>query len=237
MTQAVSGTVYDQTRKNPIEAVTVMTTSGRGTFTDSAGKYKIQVGANDSIYFSYLNKVTPRYPVSAIPNTDAFDISILTRVHQLPGVTVRPKNYRVDSIQNRTDYAKIFGYSKPGIRTTVLNSPGSFGVGIDLNELINMFKFRKTRSTLAFQQRLLAEEREKYINHRFSKSLVKKLTGLESPALDSFMNDYRPTYFMAVQLNALEFGQFIIEAFNYYKQGIKIDRRLLPDEPLDEQAN
>ncbi len=223
----VSGTVYDITKKTPMEAVSVLSTSGRGTFTDSLGRYSITVSEKDSIFFSYLNKPTPKYAVTNIQNIYAFDISILRKVQELPGVFVKPRNYKMDSIQNRTDYAKIFGYSKPGFKTSTLSTPGSFGVGLDINELINMFKFRKIRSTLAFQKRLLQEERDKYVSFRFNKGLVRKLTGLQAPAIDSFMRDYRPTYGMAVQFNDLEFGHFIMEAFKYYKAGVKIDLKYL----------
>ena len=233
----VSGTVYDITKKTPVDRVSVLTTSGRGTFTDSMGRYSIQVNEKDSIYFSYLNKPTPKYAVLKIANTYAFDISILKKVQELPGVFVKQRNYRMDSLQNRTDYAKIFGYSKPGIKTSTISSPGLPGAGVDINELINMFKFRKNRSMLAFQKRLLMEEQEKYVNHRFSRGLVRKLTGLEPPALEVFMNDYRPTYLMAIQFNDLEFGHFIIEAFKYYKAGVKIDLKYLEQQTAFEIEN
>jgi hypothetical protein len=87
----------------------------------------------------------------------------------------------------------------------------------------------------SFQQRLLREEKEKYINHRFNKGLVKRLTGLESPALDSFMNEFRPTLEMTQQMNDLEYGQFIVDAYKYFKAGIKVDRRLLYGRPPEEE--
>lgn len=68
----------------------------------------------------------------------------------------------------------------------------------------------------AFRDRLIREEQDKYIDHRFSKTLVKTLTKLNSPDLEEFMKEYRPTYEMAVAFNDLEFGQFIVEAFKYY---------------------
>ena len=100
-------------------------------------------------------------------------------------------------------------------------------VGLDLDEFINMFKFKKNKRMLAFQRRLEQEEKDKYIDHRFNKGLVKKLTGLSSPEIDSFMTGFRPTYEMALQFNDLEFGQFIIEAYKYYKAGIKINKLAL----------
>jgi hypothetical protein len=212
----VSGTVYDITKKTPVEAVSVLSTSGSGTITDSLGRYSINVYETDSIYFSYLNKPTPRYPVKSISNFAGFDISILKKVSELPNVFVKQRNYRQDSIRNREDYAKIFDFRKPGLRSSVNPTPGSFGAGLDINELINMFRFKRNKSMLAFQNRLLKEEQDKFIDHRFSKSLVRTLTRLSTPELDSFMKEYRPTYEMAQTLNDLEFGQFIVDAYKYY---------------------
>jgi hypothetical protein len=221
----VSGTVYDITKKTPMESVSVLSTSGKGTVTDSLGHYSLTVSEKDSIYFSFLNKPTPKYPVATIANPGAFDISIMRRVQQLPSVLVKQRNYRLDSLQNRADYAKIFNFQKPGLSTSMNTNPGGMaGIGLDLNELINMFKFRKNKRTLSFQKRLISEEQEKFISHRFNKGLVKKLTGLNAPQIDSFMAEFRPTLEMTLQFNDLEFGQFIVEAYKYYKAGIKINK-------------
>jgi hypothetical protein len=182
------------------------------------------VDEKDSIYFSFLNKPTPKYAVRSIANPGSFDISIQKKIQQLPGVFVKQRNYRMDSLQNRSDYDKIFNYRKPGLSTSMNPSPGSVAVGLDLDELINMFKFKKNRRMLAFQNRLVEEEKEKFISHRFNKGLVRKLTGLEAPEIDSFMLEFRPTLEMATQFNDLEFGQFIVESFKYYKAGIKLNK-------------
>ena len=221
----ISGTVYDITKKTPIEFVSVVSTSGKGTVTDSLGKYNLTVSETDSIYFSFLNKPTPKYPVKNIQNPGAFDISILRKVKELPEVFVKQRNYHLDSLQNRLDYQKIFDYRKPGFKTSMNPYEPNAPVGLDLDEFINMFKFKKNKRMLAFQRRLEQDEREKYIDHRFNKGLVKKLTGLNAPEIDSFMNEYRPTFEMTTQFNDLEFGQFIIEAFKYYKAGIKVNKQ------------
>lgn len=226
----VSGTVYDITKKNPIEAVSVLSTSGNGTFTDSTGYYSLTVSERDSIYFSYLNKATPKYPVNGIGNLSAFDISIQKKVLQLPNVFVKQRNYRIDSLQNRLEYQKIFNYKKPGLSTSSSPSPGNVAVGLDLDELINMFKFRKNKRMVAFQNRLVREEQEKYISHRFNKGLVRKLTGLKEPQIDSFMAEFRPTLEMVTYFNDLELGQFVMEAFKYYQNGVKINRSMFRKE-------
>ncbi|HEX8676861.1 MAG TPA: carboxypeptidase-like regulatory domain-containing protein [Segetibacter sp.] len=227
----ISGTVYDITKKTPVEYVSVLSTSGKGTVTDSSGRYSLTLNETDSIYFSFLNKPTPKFPVSSIQNTEAFDISISRKIKELPAVFVKQRNYRLDSLQNRLDYEKIFNYRKPGIRTSMNPSPGSVSVGLDLDEFINIFKFKKNKRALAFQKRLEEDEIEKYINHRFSKGLVKKLTGLNPPEIDSFMAEYRPTFDMVIEFNDLEFGQFIIEAFKHYSSRTKISKQVFKKEP------
>lgn len=224
----VSGTVYDITKRNPVEAVSVISTSGKGTMTDSVGKYSLVVKETDSIYFSFLNKETIKYAIKTIPNLAAFDISILKKIGELPLVFVKQRNYRIDSIQNRLDYAKIFNYEKPSIQPLVTD----MGVGMDFDSFLNMFKFRKNKRMASFQRRLLKEEEDRYINHRFNKGLVKRLTGLNAPEIDIFMREFKPTLVMVQQLNDLELGQYVVEAFKYYKAGIKINRSLL-DGPFE----
>ncbi|HRN57399.1 MAG TPA: hypothetical protein PLL71_13150, partial [Agriterribacter sp.] len=179
--------------------------------------YRISVTATDSVWFSYLGKATPHYPVKTIQNPAAFDISIQISAIELPGVTVRKPGYRFDSLQNRREYEKAFNYRKPGLRISSL-SPGSVGAGagVDLNELINVFRFRHSRNMRFLQGWLIKEEQEKYIDYRYSKLFVRKLTGLESPELDSFMKYYRPEYEYVVMLNDAELGLYILECFKEY---------------------
>lgn len=219
---SVSGTVYDITKRNPVEAVSVVSTSGRGTMTDSVGKYTLIVKETDSIYFSFLNKETIKFAIKTIPNLAAFDISILKKIGELPIVFVKQRNYKQDSLQNRLDYAKIFNYEKPGIKTSM----NDMGVGMDLDSFIKMFQFRRNKRMASFQRRLFKEEEDRYINHRFNKGLVKRLTGLNTPEIDSFMNEFKPTLIMVQLLNDLELGQYVVEAFKYYKAGIKVNRSL-----------
>lgn len=215
--QEIQGTVYDITQKIPLPGVSVLTTSGNGTQTDSSGVYHIRVVPGDSVWFSYLEKATPKYPVSTIQNPAAFDIAIQISAIELPGVTVKKPGYRFDSLQNRREYEKIFNYRRPGLSTSSL-SPGSLGagVGVDLGELVNAFRFRRNRNMKFLQGWLIKEEQDKYIDHRFNKLFVKRLTGLESPEIESFMKYYRPEYGFVVILNDAELGLYILECYKDY---------------------
>jgi hypothetical protein len=219
--QTIKGRVTDYFSKRPLDAVTVQTSSGHFSISDSLGNYTIDVTKKDSLWFSYLNKQTMRYPVDTIMHPENFDIALYVDARWLPEVKVATRNYRLDSIQNRETYANAFNYRKPGLRLSQSNpstyTPGSLTAGFDLDEIINSFRFRRNREMLSFQQRLIQEEHDKYIDHRYTKYLVKKLTGLDGKQLEDFMNYYRPLYDEVLMMNDLELGYYIEQCYKDYQ--------------------
>lgn len=218
----ISGTVYDLSKKIGLEAVSVLSTSGGGTITNKSGQYTLVVNETDSIWFSYLNKPTPKYPVQSIPNVNSFEISLHVAITTLPEIRIMPRNYRRDSIQNRLDYAKAFDFQKPGVGSVLSVGPNG-GAGLDINEFINMFKFRRNRRMLGFQERLLREEEERFIDHRFSRTLIIKLTQLRGAALDSFIARYRPTVEFTQFSTDYEFQSYIKTCLLHYQRLDKIE--------------
>jgi hypothetical protein len=95
---------------------------------------------------------------------------------QLPEVKVRNNYYKLDSVQNRQEYAKYFNFRKPTLRisSNPNYNPGGLTAGFDLDEIINMFRTRRNRNLAFLQKRLLDEEQNKYIDRRFSKLFVRK---------------------------------------------------------------
>ena len=211
----VQGTIYDSSRTYPLEAVSVMSTSGKGTTTNAEGFYQLEVSDKDSIWFSYLGKPTIKYPVSKMLNPLQFDLALRVPVSVLKEVLVRPRNYRQDSLQNRQDYAKVFDYQKPSLGT--MTSIGANGAAFDINEIIRAFQFRKNKSMLRFQERLIQQEQDKYVDHRFNKALIRRLTGSTGEELDLFMKAYRPTYEFAVLSSDYDFQAYIKEAYQKFK--------------------
>jgi hypothetical protein len=197
-------------------SVSVLTTSGKGTVTDANGRYEIDVKETDSIWFSYLNKPTIKYPVAKIFDASRFDIAIHINIPTLKEVIVKPRNYKLDSIQNRLDYAKAFDWQKPKLKANVSGDMGS-AVGFDLDEIIRMFQFRKNKSAASFKERLLNEEREKFIDHRFNKALVLRITGLTGNERDSFMLRCRPNYEFCLLAGEYDFQLYIKQCYEAYK--------------------
>lgn len=216
---AVSGTVYDISKINYVERVRVVSTGGVLAITDSLGRYTIMVNEKDSLYFFYNNKPTQKFPVSTIPNSRQFDISLRITVegkyNVLKEVRVYSKSYKQDSIENRENYANVFAYKNPGLSSSM--SPGGVP-GADLDELINVFRFKRNKRLKSFQRRLQQEEQDKYVDYRFNKITVKRITGLTGTALDSFVVWYRPSYEFSSSSDTLIFNQYILNAYYQFKK-------------------
>jgi hypothetical protein len=211
----VHGTVYDRSRYFAMPGVSVMSTSGQGTMTDSTGKYHLLVSRKDSVFFSYLGKATVKFPIRNIDPNSPMDISIAVAVDSLPLVVVRPKAYRYDSMENRDEYRKVFDYEPDYM------GQGEGGAGINLDML---FGARRNRQMLALKARLIEEEQDKYVDYRFNRSLVRRITGLDPPALDLFIRMYRPTYeFIKSCENDYDFYKYIKDCGIYFSRTYKID--------------
>ncbi len=215
----VSGTVYDSSKVNYVENVRVVSTGGLFTVTDSMGRYRILTSDKDSLIFYYNNKPTQKFIVKGISDPDHFDISLRLTIKgkysMLKEVTVFSKSYRQDSLENRMAYADIYDYTKP----TIQSSMGSNGVpGADINELINIFRFRRNKRLKAFQLRLETQEQEKYVNYRFNKITVKRITGMEGPLLDTFLVWYRPEYEFTRNSDEMLFTQYILSAYYQFQK-------------------
>lgn len=225
--EKLHGTVLDFYSKRPLDAVSVFTTSGRNTITDSLGRFIIVCSKKDSVWFSYINKNTQKYPADTISNFGDFTIALHVDAAWLPAVKVRNSNYYMDSLQNRLDYAKVFNFKKPSVGIVSSSpsnyNPGALTAGFDLTELINMFRFRRNKQILSMQERLLKEEEDKYINHRFTKLLVKKLTRVDSSRLQDFMEMCRPSYELLTTMNDIELGYYIEQCYKIYERNGRLE--------------
>ena len=223
----LSGTVLDSTKRNLVEGVQVFCTCGTMSFTDSLGRYSIFVSEQDSVFFFFRNKPTQLFAVSAIKNPESFDISLLVyvpgRYQYLQEVVIYGKTRRQDSIENRLQYEKVFEHSNGGLRVTAAPGESGIGAGLELESLINMFRFRYNRSQSRFAERLIREERDRYIAYRFNATIVKKLTTLkDGPLLEQFLQIYKPDYLLLTQTLDIELYQYIqVAAREFLKKGGK----------------
>ncbi len=218
----LSGRVYEEWGVFPLQGVSVMSNSGKGTISDSAGHFSINVNRADSVYFSYLGKETRKFAIAEIPDPENFIISLHVNIPVLKEVKISPADYHRDSIQYRADYAKAFDYRKPSFRSVVpvLGFPS---IVVNIDELIRVFGYRQKRMMLGFQKRVQEDERQNFISHRFTKRLAGALTGLQNEKLDSFMNYARPDYYFTSHSTDYEFRKYIMDKYILYMAEASFD--------------
>ena len=81
-----------------------------------------------------------------------------------------------------------------------------------------MFQFGRNRRMEAFRDRLEREEIEKYIDYRFSRPLIIKITQLRGAELDTFIRWYRPTLEFTESTTDYEFQSYIKKCFLNYRR-------------------
>lgn len=217
----IKGTVYDISQKIPLSSVSVVSTSGPQVVTDSIGEYRIIVPENDSLYFSYLGKRSPWFSVKAINNPWNFDIALRVYAPDLPEIFITKQSYHEDSLQNRREYEKIFDYRSPHIATSTSSGDPGATVGVDLDALVNMFRFDYNKRQKGYQKFFEWEEQEKYIDHRFNKPMIKRLTNLPDDQIADFVKQYRPTYEFVESISEVDLGTYIQKCKEDYDSGHK----------------
>jgi hypothetical protein len=218
----IRGTVYDQTQRFALSSVSVVSSSGGGTMTDSLGRYRLRAALGDSIQFSYLGRTTIKFPVKEIPAGAPFDMALAVAVDSLPTVLVRSPDYRQDSLENRKEYQKVFDYAPSYVKNLKSGNTrrAGFGVGLDLDMLLDP---KANRRMLALQSRLEWEEQDKYVDHRWNRAMVRRITALDPPKLDSFMRQYRPSYeFIKSCETDYEFDKYIQEWGRLFEENWKV---------------
>lgn len=215
--RTVYGTVYERSARFGMAGVSVKSTSGAGAVTDSMGRYSIKVPLTDSLSFSYQGKSTMKLPVKDVPPNRPYDMSLHVDITTLPTVVVeeKRKSYQNDSAAFREEYRKVFDFAPEYI------SSAGGGVGVNIDALFHMKRIQRMEK---FREQLVQIEHEKYVDYRFNKPLIQKLTGMQSPAIDTFMVQYRPSYDMLLSFeNQYEYYKYIRDGADYFMIAWKQD--------------
>ncbi|MDE1192386.1 MAG: hypothetical protein PW786_09640 [Arachidicoccus sp.] len=224
----IQGSVFGNLYRAPVPNVEVYSKSGNITKTNQNGEYAIPVNSKkDSIWFRFLNKDTKKFSVDTIHNPKDFEVRIYLPDYykfdnELPTVRVTTKDYYKDSLKLREDYAKIFNRQTPwkslgeGIGTS---NAGNGGIGIDLDAIIGLFRFGYNHRQELYQKFALQVEEDRYIDHRFNKAFVEKITGLEDDKeKKEYMLKYRPKYTQLLAINDAQLAEYIKETFKKYNK-------------------
>lgn len=242
-TKQIQGTVFGNIYRTPVPSVDVFTSSGKTTRTDKNGAYNIPVNSSkDSIWFRFLDKDTKKFPVDTISNPKDFEVRIYLPDYykfdnELPTVRVTTRDYYKDSVQLRQDYANIFNRKSAwkNLGSSVgPSTAGNGGIGVDFDAIIGLFRFGYNHRQELYHKFALQVEEDRYIDHRFTKALVEKITGLYNEERDDYMVKYRPKYAELLSMNDAQLSEYIKASYKKYlkeksRSGIQQNIILTPD--------
>ena len=190
--------------QEPIKAVTVQnTTSGSVVYTNNEGQYQIGVQVGQVLRFSAIGYKA----VTRLVSTTAshLDVALVPQPYQMPEFVLRPRYspYQADSIRRSATYVRALsrGHSN-------LMSPVSY-----LAERLN----KRSKRLFQFQKDFYYWEDQKFIETRYTPSLVGSLTGLQGDSLAFFMNANPMPYDYARTATELEIKMWIRDKFRSYR--------------------
>lgn len=186
----VWGYLRDSATHEPIAMASVSNlNTGKTVMTGTTGRFSIALSANQLLSFAAVG-----YHFDTIfynnrhAQVDTVTLYLSSLAHNLGNVTVTARGmnrYQLDSIERRNFFLQgRVDYKIPTV------AKANSGAGIALN--LDRFSRHEKEKRKAFDL-FDANEKEAYINYRFTAETVTEFTGFKGDELQQFMQRYRPT--------------------------------------------
>lgn len=227
----IKGVVLRNDSLTPIHgAVIYNKNSFLGTISNKNGNFKMRVKAGDTLQITHISFLTSLVIFDHLDfdPEEKIRVNMRLRSYELPLIDVR--RYRIRERANnkpfslrRTDNIvydmgkmqfESVGpyYYNPGA-TGVPNALPSYGLGIpDFKEIRRQEQLEKIAA-------LEKKDRQKrYVQYKYNKSLVNRLTGLTGNELENFMNFCKPSEKTVMEASEYELTYYILDCYDKFRQ-------------------
>ncbi|PUZ25187.1 hypothetical protein DCC81_12830 [Chitinophaga parva] len=186
----VTGMVQDENKLVMPGTSVLNKTTGKRNYADAGGFYRIEAHRGDSLVFSFVGYITNTFAVNQSTGTLTRNIVLSKQERFLHGVEVKSQYtpYQLDSMDRRAQF-------QPWIEAKDIPLAGNStpeGFGVSFSPITRFSK--KEKEKRKFQKIYVQNEREKYIDSRYTPLLVSQVTGLKGDSLLRFMQKVRPQY-------------------------------------------
>ncbi|NGM60978.1 hypothetical protein G5B30_03505 [Sphingobacterium sp. SGG-5] len=209
--QKVAGIVLDRNTKQRVARVLLInTTSGANVFNNARGEFSLGVQQGDTL-IAQREEYKSDTLVYVGQEVMVFNLQ-KTSIYIEPVTVVAKKNPDEILAQRRIDYAKAYRMADAGDYFSV----GPNGAGLSINTIFNFLskEGKNARKLTAYFQQ---EYEENVVDWKFSRNLVKSVTGLEGELLDNFMIRYRPSYYFVQEANTYVLTAYIRSKYEQFK--------------------
>jgi hypothetical protein len=212
--QFLTGKVFKKNSTEFLISVSIHNiTEQRYDLSEENGSYRIQAAPGDHIAFSSVGYMADTVTVTASLLTAEYTVYLDVRAQTLQAVRVGEfSNYQLDSMDRRKEYAWV--YDHDNTPHLAKDRQGSDGVGVTLNIFRNSGSAAHQRVNL--KKRLEKEEQDYYVDSRYNKDYVAKMTHLKGDSLFQFMRRYRPSYDYCRKAATVDILVYISDSYKQY---------------------
>jgi hypothetical protein len=204
----LKGSVLDSATYKPMSLVRVENmTSHKGDFTSLTGEFSIEGKEGDYIIFSYVGFKNKTVRLRQEINNVKQSIFLSLKPVNLQTVIIKqgPTEYQKDSAYRADTYKDIFNYEQ------------SKSVMSPVTSIYQKFS-KKHKQIRHFQEQIVDNEQQKFIDTRYTPELVSLLTKLNEDDLADFMKAYPMEYEYARAASDLEIKMWIKYNFQEYSK-------------------
>ncbi len=211
--QFLTGKVLKKDSKESLVSVSILNkTQRRHDLSDERGAYRIQSMQGDMLIFSYVGYQSDTIIVDTSMLAGDYPVFMEPQAQTLRAVQVGSlSNYQLDSMARREEYSWIYDHGNP---PRLERKRTGDGVGVNLDLFRNASKEDKDREKL--KKRLVREEEEFYVDFRYSRDYVSRLTKLKGDSLQQFMMHFRPTYEFCRKAASVDILVFVNDSYKKY---------------------
>lgn len=212
--QPFMGRIYKKGSKELLSSVSIQNLSHlKYNLSDQGGNFRIEASDGDTLIFSSAGYQTDTLTITSSMFVGEYHIFMEPRVVLLAAVRVGAlSNYQLDSMERRKDYEWVYGRRGS---TPVLDKKKA-GDGVGASMTLPSFS-SGDRQIEKLRKRLVTEEEDFYIDSRFTREYVTRLTHLQGDALDQFMVKYRPAYKWCRMATNTDMLLWINDSFKKFK--------------------
>lgn len=221
--QRIQGIVFDAQTKQRVSTVYLYNTKkDTGVYNNLKGEFSIAASPGDVLLVAAQG-----YFADTVQVNDLGTIALY-----LERSSIWLKDVYVFGQKSPADMLKEKKEAFPSIfeeRQSLL-SVGRNGAGLSIDALYSLIS-REGKNARNLRRIIERDYREAIIDYRFSKTMVAAATGLRGEELETFMFNFRPSYYFVLNANDYKLAQYIKRCFQEYKRhpGFQREEPLVPD--------
>ncbi|MXV14778.1 hypothetical protein GS398_05675 [Pedobacter sp. HMF7056] len=212
--QQVQGIVFDKDTKQRITRVYIYNTrTHKGYYNNTKGEFTFPAQRGDTLVAALQGYAIDTTTVKAQTTLLVYlkRTSILLKEIGIKDTLESPAERLA---RNKEDYGSTLKKGDPGNLLNV-GGNGGIGAGLSIDALWSLFS-REGKNARFLQKIIERDYREAMIDYRYTRMLVAKTTGLKTPKLEDFMQQYRPAYYFIVEANDYALINFIRQSYQSY---------------------